>query len=106
MVSSDIHDNHEKIVDLAIIDYQQLLSGYQDKELTLYSTCTKWEFLYLSFENMEDLSYLSTVQKLFEVSENYFDKPLSEKVLDTLSDPALFNICEYDKLEHWNLQCC
>jgi len=95
MTPQQVEECDENIASLAIINYQKLLLGNESEILAMYSASTQWGFFYLSLEDIEDEDYLEHVQRLFGVSKEYFEKPPTEKLKDTWTEPEVFNICGY-----------
>jgi hypothetical protein len=84
----------DKIADLIVISYEKLLGKDEAEAARLLLACTEAGFFYLDLGGNETKGYLDMVTDLFEVSKDYFAKPLQEKLKDTNRDDiTLFNIC-------------
>lgn len=88
----------DEVADLITISFAKLEARDQDEEARLLEACTKWGFFYLDVGQAKPLGYLKAVDDLFELSKEYFARPLDEKKRDTPDDFDTFNICGYGKL--------
>ena len=82
-----------RIADLTVISYDNLLRKDATEAALLYSACADWGFFYLDLGGNGTEVYRRTVDGLFRVAKEYFAKPLEEKLKDTKKDIDVFNIC-------------
>ncbi|KAH8891260.1 2OG-Fe(II) oxygenase family oxidoreductase, partial [Thozetella sp. PMI_491] len=83
------------IANLSIISYTKLLSNDPAETARLVSACRDWGFFRLDLMSTEAESYRKTVADLNEISREYFDQPLADKLKDTCDEWGVFNICGY-----------
>ena len=83
-----------KVADLTVISYEKLLCKDAAEAALLLSACAKWGFFYLDLGGRNGENYRTIVGELFGVSQNYFAKPIEEKLKDTMDEEMeVFNIC-------------
>ena len=83
-----------QIADLTVITYEKLLLKDPAEAALLLSACADRGFFYLDLGGFSGEGYRKTVGELFDVSKNYFAKPVEEKLKDTMDEEIeVFNIC-------------
>lgn len=82
-----------KVANIAVINFERLLSKDAAEVSKLFTACADWGFFYLDLEGERTKEYLENVDSLFSAAKEYFGKPLEEKIKDTRKDIAVYNIC-------------
>ena len=91
---SIIPGSENRIADLIVISYEKLLRKDSTEAALLLSACADSGFFYLDFGGSKGDNYRKTVDELFSVSQEYFVKPIEEKLKDMRDEEMeVFNIC-------------
>lgn len=92
-INQAITQEDSKVANLAVVNHQKIRAGDVTEQEVLFKACVKYGFFYLDLSHDEDVEYLEVVDRMFEVSKEYFARPLEEKLKDTAKDMNTFNIC-------------
>lgn len=93
MDEKSMYENGANITELTVINYESLISQDPAEADLMFSACASRGFFYLDLGGSQSLDYLDTVDKLFDVSKEYFSKPLTEKLKDMRDEMKIQNIC-------------
>jgi isopenicillin N synthase-like dioxygenase len=81
------------LAELAVISWEKLHQKDPAEATRLLSACTDWGFFYLDLNSNKAEKYRHLVSALNRVSQEYFARPLEEKMKDTNEEWGVFNIC-------------
>jgi len=78
---------------LAVLNYEKLVKKDPAEASKLLFACAKIGFFYLDLSSVTAEKYRNLVSALNRESQEYFSRPLKEKLKDMNSDWEVFNIC-------------
>lgn len=78
--------SQDRVTRLDSIDLELLANFDSEEEKRLLSAAQKNGFFYVDLENLEGRAYLAMAESLFSWFKDFFQKPLSEKLLQTRLD--------------------
>jgi hypothetical protein len=81
------------LADLAVISYEKLLKKDPAESSKLLTACVEWGFFYLDLSSLTAENYRNLVSAMNSISQEYFSRPLEEKMKDTKEEWGVFNIC-------------